>query len=69
MKLSKTEIIENIESGYSLVERFDRMYGKYYFLKKESAEIYNLDKRAIQSVKKICVKKFINPNESIYSFK
>jgi hypothetical protein len=43
MKLRKSEIMSKIQSGASLVKKFDRMYGTYFFLNDiDGHTIYNV---------------------------
>lgn len=69
MKLSKNNIIELMQNGFVLVQTFDRMYGKYYYLFKDGKFIWNLDKRCISTIIKESDKKLINTNTFEYSLK
>lgn len=61
MKLTKIEMIEKLNAGAILVQKFDRLYGKYYYLNDIDGNcIWNLNKKTISSVIKICNKLWID---------
>lgn len=69
MKLSKIEIIEKLNTGAILVEKFEPMYGKYYFLNDIDGNcIWNLNKKSIPSIIKMCNKLWIDEDTIEYKF-
>lgn len=69
MKITKEKIIEKIKDGATLVQKFDRMYGTYYFIiEVDGTCTYNLNLRSIPSLKKVLRKKLIDKNLIEYTY-
>ena len=70
MKLTKTEMLEKLNAGATLVQKFDRMYGKYFWMNDVDGNcIWNLNKQHIASVIKICKKQMIDCNTFEFTIK
>lgn len=64
-KLRKSEILEKISNGSTLVRKFDRMYGTYFYLINiDSTCIYNVNKNDCKTITNMnqLIKKMIDPN-------
>lgn len=69
MKISKDVILEKMKNGAVLIQKFDRMYGTYYFLNDiDGNVIYNINLKSISSIKNISNKIWIDKNIIEYHF-
>lgn len=69
MKITKDTIIERLRGGATLVQKFERMYGTYYFLIEiDGTCTYNLNLKSIPSIKKMLHKKLVDPNLIEYTY-